>query len=203
MNTKIALTSTDANDNEVTKIITDVNPAADGTALKTFAQALNNLTTNSYVGTTKINIDTLTDEDTSGNNPLPAPKIIIGVFPSAAAPTWVELPVANYKATWTGGTFANKCGVWLETESAGAVNAISAPPSSFAAVRETSKDWTSAWGPPAELTEGMTARNRWVLCFVTPDYDDPDCLGKFVYQIDATDTHSSVTITLNITNIIQ
>lgn len=59
--TSLILTTTDILGRKQQKSITDVNPNADTAALKTFAQMCNNLTTNTYVSTDridKINCDT-------------------------------------------------------------------------------------------------------------------------------------------------
>jgi len=59
--TSLILTTTDILGRKQQKSFTDVNPNADTAALKTFAQMCNNLTTNTYVSTDridKINCDT-------------------------------------------------------------------------------------------------------------------------------------------------
>lgn len=179
------------------KTITVINPNADGTALKTWAQGLNNLTTNRYVGTTKINIDTLTEEDTSGCNPLPAPKLILGYFiQDQAHPNWIELPVKNYKASWSG--TVRRGGFYLFAGTQGKINGISAPPSAMVGVGKLSdgKKWTKE---PTDMIADMSPINRYILRCISPSYTDPDCLGKFVFQLDATDSHSSVTIVIDAT----
>lgn len=57
----LVLTSTSAKGSRMSKAITDINPTAAGDVLLTFAQKLNNLTTNTYVKTDcvdKFNLDT-------------------------------------------------------------------------------------------------------------------------------------------------
>ena len=57
----LILTSTSNQGKKLQKTITDINPSADGNALKSFAQKLNAMTTNTYVQTDcidKFNVDT-------------------------------------------------------------------------------------------------------------------------------------------------
>lgn len=55
----ITITATDTNSSKISTNISDVNPEATNQELKTFAQMLNGLTTNSYVETTKITKETI------------------------------------------------------------------------------------------------------------------------------------------------
>lgn len=198
MDTSLSIKSVEQGGRKLQKTITDVNPNADGTALKTWAQGLNALTTNTYVGTTKINIDNLSDEDDSGCNPLPAPKILVGVHTqlvsTTKSTTWYELPVAYGKASLSANVIGG-CFYFL-TDSTGKVNAVSWPSSALGATRQVKNQWIDR--PPTSMTEGMESQNRWQLVCTVPNYDDPECLGKFVFLLDATDTHSSVRITINV-----
>lgn len=66
-NTSLAINTTDGNGKKIQKALTDINPNASTTALKNFAQGLNDLTTNDYVGSvrvTKINLDDEDGDDT-------------------------------------------------------------------------------------------------------------------------------------------
>lgn len=57
----LILTSTSAKGNTLSKSITDINPKTEDVVLRTFAQKLNNMTTNTYVRTDcvdKFNVDT-------------------------------------------------------------------------------------------------------------------------------------------------
>ena len=55
----ITITATDTNSSKISTNISDINPEATNQELKTFAQMLNGLTTNSYVETTKITKETI------------------------------------------------------------------------------------------------------------------------------------------------
>ena len=52
---------------KVTKAVTNINPAKDNTTLKTFAQMVNGLTTNSYVDATRINKQSVNEQDAAGS----------------------------------------------------------------------------------------------------------------------------------------
>lgn len=207
MKTSLNLASKEPNGKKNQKTITDINPAADGNALKTFAQGLNNLTTNTYIGSTKINIDTLSDELDDGSNPLPAPKIYVGTMTdSSTFGGYTKLAVGNYKAQWT--TKLPIGGVYLLTSSTGRVSAVSYPAATGALARyrgqteEGNKKPYSPAAPSADIIADLGETPRyWNLTCPVPDPDNPDCLGKFVFVIDATDTHSSVTLTINVTGV--
>lgn len=65
--TEIKLIAKDQEDKTVSTTISDVNPDAQSSTLKTFAQRLNMLTTNTYERTDKVvttNVDTATDKKT-------------------------------------------------------------------------------------------------------------------------------------------
>lgn len=55
----ITITATDTNSSKISTNVSDINPEATNQELKTFAQMLNGLTTNSYVETTKITKETI------------------------------------------------------------------------------------------------------------------------------------------------
>lgn len=55
----ITITATDTNSSKISTNISDINPEATNQEIKTFAQMLNGLTTNSYVETTKITKETI------------------------------------------------------------------------------------------------------------------------------------------------
>lgn len=67
MQTSLIINTTDSNDKALAKTLTFVNAACPATVLKTAAQKLNALTTNTYVKATRIdktNVDTATDKGT-------------------------------------------------------------------------------------------------------------------------------------------
>ena len=66
-NTSLAINTTDGNGKKIQKALTDINPNAETTALRTFAQGLNDLTTNDYVGSVRVTKTNL-DED-GGDTP--------------------------------------------------------------------------------------------------------------------------------------
>lgn len=66
-NTSLAINTTDGNGKKIQKALTDINPNADTAALRTFAQGLNDLTTNDYVGSVRVTKTNL-DED-GGDTP--------------------------------------------------------------------------------------------------------------------------------------
>lgn len=80
----VALNSTEvATGKKLQKTLTDINAAATSAQIKTFTQALNNLTTNNYVETNrieKLNVDT---EEPSGGKLIPS--LTISEFASGSA----------------------------------------------------------------------------------------------------------------------
>lgn len=140
-------------------------------------------------------------------NPLPAPKIYVGTMTdSSTFGGYTKLAVSNYKAQWT--TKLPAGGVYLLTSSTGRVSAVSYPAATGALARyrgnteaSNKKPYGSA-APSADIIADLGETPRyWNLTCPVPDPDNPDCLGKFVFVIDATDTHSSVILTINVTGV--
>lgn len=72
----IALNSTEAaTGKKFQKTLTDINAAATSTQIKTFAQALNALTTNNYVETNRIEKTNVDTEEASGGKLIPSLSI--------------------------------------------------------------------------------------------------------------------------------
>ena len=63
MDTSLIINATQAG-KKVTKAISNINPEKDNTVLKTFAQKVNALTTNTYVGATRINKQSVEEAST-------------------------------------------------------------------------------------------------------------------------------------------
>lgn len=212
MNTSLNIKSVEqSSGRKLQKTITDVNPNADGTALKTWAQGLNNLTTNRYVGTTKINIDNLLEEDTGGGgsgavNPLPAPNIVITYAKSNA--------VTAHSCTFTNAATTVSLGVidWsllaVVTDADGELNVTSTPVNSATrvstGVATDDKSLANIGITPDPLPAAITSMQNpvWRILYISiPDSSDPTCFGDFTFVLNATETHSSATVTLNITGI--
>lgn len=62
MATSIIMTSTDQGGNKLQKTLTSINPNASAADIRTFASAVNGLTTNNYVGTNRIDKTNLNAE---------------------------------------------------------------------------------------------------------------------------------------------
>ena len=62
MDTSLIINATNGN-KKVTKAVTNINPAKDNTTLKTFAQMVNGLTSNTYVDATRINKQSVNEQD--------------------------------------------------------------------------------------------------------------------------------------------
>lgn len=62
MATSIIMTSTDQGGNKLQKTLTSINPNASAADIRTFANAVNGLTTNNYVGTNRIDKTNLNAE---------------------------------------------------------------------------------------------------------------------------------------------
>ena len=73
MTTSVILASTDTTGKKLQKTLTNINPSATSTQLKTFAQGLNGLTTNTYIETNRIDRITC-DTDTGSTSTTPPAK---------------------------------------------------------------------------------------------------------------------------------
>lgn len=62
MDTSLIINAVNGN-KKVTKAVTNINSAKDNQTLKTFAQMVNGLTTNSYVDATRINKQSVNEQD--------------------------------------------------------------------------------------------------------------------------------------------
>lgn len=71
MDTSLIISATNSG-KKVTKAITNINPEKDNAVLKTFAQKVNDLTTNTYVDATRINKQSVNEQDGK-----PEPTLII------------------------------------------------------------------------------------------------------------------------------
>lgn len=200
MDTVLNIKAVDQAGHKLQKTITDVNPNADGSALKTFAQGLNNLTTNTYTGTTKVNLDILTDPDDSGCNPLPAPKIYIGWIVQGGSgveiKNWQPLKVSHYRANCS--CAVRYATVFLATDSTGNLNSVSMPQSANILIGKIARPIPTQQLPQKYVDDLGENFTYWIIGTVTPSADD---IGKFTVLLNATDTNSSVTITLNVTEI--
>ena len=67
MDTSLIINATNSG-KKVTKAVTNINPAKDNTTLKTFAQMVNGLSTNSYVDATRINKQSVEEADAGGGS---------------------------------------------------------------------------------------------------------------------------------------
>ena len=210
MNTSLNIKSVEqSSGRKLQKTITDVNPNADGTALKTWAQGLNNLTTNSYVGTTKINIDNLLEEDTGGGgsgavNPLPVPTVVAiyltqtGVEDADQVQT---LEFTNASASLTINPLRWNS-ILLAIDSTSNLNVTGTPANAAATLAKTNDYERTNVGPLPATKPAVIANMQnptfWLVCFSQPDWESADCLGNFTFTLNATETHSSATITVNI-----
>ena len=66
MDTSLIINATNGN-KKVTKAITNINPEKDNAILKTFAQKVNALTTNSYVDATRVDKMSVNEQDAGGS----------------------------------------------------------------------------------------------------------------------------------------
>ena len=66
MNTSLIINATNGSQ-KVTKAITNINPEKDNAVLKTFAQKVNDLTTNTYVDATRITKESVEEEHSGGS----------------------------------------------------------------------------------------------------------------------------------------
>ena len=62
MDTSLIINATNGN-KKVTKAITNINPVKDNQTLKTFAQMVNGLSSNTYVDATRINKQSVNEQD--------------------------------------------------------------------------------------------------------------------------------------------
>ena len=67
MDTSLIINATNSG-KKVTKAITNINPEKDNSTLKTFAQMVNGLTTNTYVDATRINKQSVNEADAGGGS---------------------------------------------------------------------------------------------------------------------------------------
>ena len=67
MDTSLIINATNGN-KKVTKAITNINPEKDNAILKTFAQKVNALTTNSYVDATRVDKMSVNEQDAGGGS---------------------------------------------------------------------------------------------------------------------------------------
>lgn len=215
MDTSLIIKSVEQGTNrKLQKTITDVNPAADGTALKTWAQGLNNLTTNAYSGTTKINIDNLLDDDTGGGgsgevNPLPAPNV---VFLYGKPEESLYTGVATIEFTDATGSFSAAIDMpWIGfvTDSTGNLNVTDTPRDSAAVIskKTTWSDLALSINYVNTMPEAATAIENpkfWMIALSIGDLNDAtNSLGEFTFLFNATDTHSSATVKFNLTSVVD
>lgn len=208
MDTSLNIKSIEQGGRKLQKTITDVNPNADGTALKTFAQGLNNLTTNTYVGTTKINIDNLLNEDSSsggGDNPLPSPALTAFIWDEAGwnkgyQPEVLPLSVTDYAASWSGKVCITYVGIITDSE--GNLNVKRLPENTGCIIQKCANfsgfiDKMSCPEPdplPDSITD-IQNPTYWFIRITTPE----TAIEGITFVLNATDTHSSVDISFNFT----
>lgn len=211
MDTSLNIKSIEQGGRKLQKTITDVNPNADGTALKTFAQGLNSLTTNTYVGTTKINIDNLLNEDSSsggGDNPLPSPALTAFIWDEAGwnkdqLPEILPLSVTNYAASWSGKVCIPYVGII--TDSVGNLNVKQLPENTGCIIKKCANfaefiDDMCCVEPsplPASITD-IQNPTYWFIRITSPE----TAIGGITFVLNATEAHSSVNISLNITTFV-
>ena len=91
MSTNILIEATATNGKKVQRAITNVNPAAGNGALKNLAQSLNSLTSNTYVGTTRIDRIDITDFFVYPNPHFTPTQTTVEYSTLTAAPLKIEL----------------------------------------------------------------------------------------------------------------
>lgn len=97
--TDLKLSSTSASGDKITTTISDVNPAASNLTLKTFAQKLNMLTTNTYEETNKV---TTVKVDTTDDKPTPTLKLMTGESGGSEATTITANGETYYHTDYNG-----------------------------------------------------------------------------------------------------
>lgn len=210
MNTSLIIKSVEQGGRKLQKTLSDINPSADGNALKTWAQGLNNLTTNAYAGTTKINIDNLLDEEEGGggDNPLPSPALTAFLWDEAGwnkdqQPEILPLSVTNYAASWSGKMWITYVGIITDSE--GNLNVKQLPENTGCIIKKCANfaeflDDMCCLAPsplPASITD-IQNPTYWFIRITSPE----TAIGGITFVLNATDTHSSVNISLNITTFV-
>lgn len=77
MKTNLIIDSVDTNGKAKSKAITNINPAATNAQLQEVAQRLTALTTNTYAGATRVNIQSVTEDDVGGGVTKKVPTLIL------------------------------------------------------------------------------------------------------------------------------
>ena len=88
---------------KVTKAVTNINPAKDNTTLKTFAQMVNGLSTNTYVDATRINKQSVEEADAGGGS---TGELTVTYFPNEGIVRTSQLICEGYE-TIEGGVRLN------------------------------------------------------------------------------------------------
>ena len=97
--TDLKLSSTSAGGDKITTTISDVNPTASNLTLKTFAQKLNMLTTNTYEETNKV---TTVNVDSTADKPTPTLKLMTGESGGSEATTITANGDTYYHTSYDG-----------------------------------------------------------------------------------------------------
>ena len=182
----ISINYTTATGKKGQKALTNVNPDASNGVLKTFAGKVNSLTTNTYLGTTRVDKTPL-----KSANELKTPTIVCSTNDNSTFGT-LENPVvplytfADYQAAVQA---ESGCVPYFVFEyDTDAVPYIKSTPKYASAVVDYDCDFTQI------LDEGATAT---VSVFVPAN--DPDCLGEFVVCWPETDTYAAASVAVTVT----
>lgn len=176
MATAINFTSTAQSGKKLNKTITDINPNAVNAHLKTFAQMLNGLTTNTYGSTSRIDKDELV-----AATDLRTPTVIIRNMEKNN----IDGPI-----TWDG-TGGTACDLAIATDSPGKLYFISAP--EYASYQIVATETAKLYFDP--VPEGY---HLYYLALECPT-NEAKSLGDFVFGIKAADGFAATTFTITVT----
>lgn len=178
MATAINFTSTAQSGKKLNKTITDINPNATGAQLKTFAQMMNSLTTNTYGSTSRVDKDELVAASS-----LSTPSVII----KNRNGDTVSGPITWHKSD------EEELDLCVATDSPGKLFAISVPEYSsyqFEAVSDT--DEASDYFDP--VPDGYFLYYLAIYC----PTNDAKALGNFVFGIKEADGFAATTFTVTV-----
>lgn len=185
MATAINYTSTAQSGKKLNKTVSDINPNATSTQLKTFAQMLNGLTTNTYGSTSRIDKDELVAASS-----LTAPTVII----HKANGDTVSGPI-TWDAWDPTAEIASARDLAFAVSSPGKLRCVTMPELSSVLIEQITADKAAEW-------YSFDTANLDGYSFYTVSLNCPantaKCLGNFVFTIAETDGFAQGNLTISV-----
>lgn len=198
MNSKLLLSFTDSNDYERLKGVKHINPAAGTAQCKEFAQGLAGLTTNTYVGSSRVNKTELTAGGGSAVLQTATVWVKSPDGPLDYVGPLTELTASNsYTASYSGKAFVfrtNGSCLRVETDHDGELEVVSYAGDLFTAMpqKNTVANYTQI--------SSLTNPNLWLVDISHPEIDSNVArTGTFQFRFPATDNFAEFNFYISLT----